>query len=391
MTPIKYFIYARKSTDDKDRQIRSIEDQLAEVRELAAKRHIDIVDVLLEKQSAKRPGRPIFNAMLERIEKGEAQGVIAWHPDRLARNMSDGGRILDMLDRGVIQDLAFPTFDFQNNSQGKLMLAMLFGMSKYYVDSLGDNIKRGQRQKVKNGIWPMVAPVGYVNDKAARIIVPHPERGPLIRKAFELYATGMYTLDRLTRTLTELGMTNGSGTKHIGKPLSRSQYSRLLQNPIYYGTFCYSGEHYEGKHEPLITKALFDECQVVIARKSQPKTLDRLKPYLYRGLFRCGECGCFITTETQKGHNYLHCTKRVKRDCSQPYLREEKVADEITDVLASAAIPDEWADWMVTELETDQRNDAAEAADSEQALRKEIHGIDTKIDRLMVGYLDQLF
>src|SRR5258708_30550417 len=120
--------------------------------------------------------------------------------------------------------------------------------------------------------------------------------------------------------MTGLGLTNGAGTKFKGKPLSRVQYSRLLQNPIYYGTFCYRGEHHEGKHEPLITKTLFDECQTIINRKGRMTRPDRLKAYRYRGVFRCGECGCFVTTETQKGHNYLHCTKRVKRDCSQPFM-----------------------------------------------------------------------
>ena len=162
MNPTKYFIYARKSTDDKNRQVRSINDQLAEVRERATRRQFQVVDVLLEKQSAKKPGRPVFNEMIERIEKGEADGILAWHPDRLARNMLDGGRIIHLLDTGVIKDLKFPVIDFQPNSQGKFTLTMLFGMSEHYVDNHSENIKRGQRQKLKNGIWPMVAPVGYL-------------------------------------------------------------------------------------------------------------------------------------------------------------------------------------------------------------------------------------
>ena len=390
-TSPKFFIYARKSTDDADRQIRSIEDQLAEVRELAAKQDLDVIDVLLEKQSAKKPGRPVFNDMLDRIERGEASGILTWHPDRLARNMLDGGRIIHLVDTGVIKAMKFPTIDFQPTSQGKLTLAMLFGMSKYYVDALSENIRRGQRQKLKNGIWPMVAPVGYLNDRKARIIVRDVERAPLVRKAFELYAIGTYTLDQLTKTMEELGLTNGAGTKHKGKPLSRSQLHRMMQNPIYFGTFCYNGEHYEGKHEPIITKGLFDECQAVMQRKSQPKVTDKLKPYLYRGLFRCGECGCFITAETQKGHNYMRCTKRVRKDCSQRYVREEKIAEQISDVLASASIPDEWADWMIEQLQADKKNDIDAAADAEQAMRKEIQGIDSKVDRLMAGYLDQLY
>jgi site-specific DNA recombinase len=390
-TSSKFFIYARKSTDDADRQIRSIDDQLAEVRELAAKHNLNVVDVLLEKQSAKKPGRPVFNEMVERIEKGEASGILAWHPDRLARNMLDGGRIIHLLDSGVITELRFPTVEVQATSQGKLTLAMLFGMSKYYVDALSENIRRGQRQKLKNGIWPMVAPVGYRNDRATRTISPDPERSPLVRKAFELYATGTYTLDKLTESMTALGLTNGNGKKFKGKPLSRARLHRVLQNPIYYGTFVYSGEHYEGRHEPIISKALFDQCQAMMARKSQPKKLDRFKAYLYRGMFRCGECGCFITAETQKGHNYLRCTKRVKRDCSQPYVREEAIAEQIADVLSSVRVPDDWTDWMLHELENEKQNEVAAECEAEEKAKREIHATEAKLDRLMVGYLDQLF
>jgi DNA invertase Pin-like site-specific DNA recombinase len=132
----QFIIYARKSTDDADRQVRSIGDQLAEVRELARRLNLKIVDTLVEKQSAKKPGRPVFDEMLRRIEEGQASGILAWHPDRLARNMLDGGRIIHMVDTGKIKDLKFPNVDFQPTSQGKLNLAMLFGMSKYYVDAL---------------------------------------------------------------------------------------------------------------------------------------------------------------------------------------------------------------------------------------------------------------
>ena len=390
MTAPNFFIYARKSTDDAERQIRSIEDQLAEVRELAAKLNLNVVDVLLEKQSAKRPGRPVFNEMLERLEKGEASGILAWHPDRLARNMLDGGRIIHLVDTGIIKEMRFPTIDFQATSQGKLTLAMLFGMSKYYVDALSENIKRGQRQKLKNGIWPKMTPIGYLNDKKARTIILDPERGPLIKRAFELFATGAYTLDLLTAAMTAAGLTNATTRKLKGRPLSRTQLHRLLQNPFYYGTFRYRGEHYEGKHEPIISKKLFDEVQAVIKPRSRP-TGFKYKPYIYRGLFRCGECGCFITSETQKGHNYLHCTKRVKRNCSQPYMREEKVTEQVAFALKAASIPDDWADWIVSQLELDQKNDLLAGQTAEQAFKNEIRVIESKLDRLMIGYLDKLF
>jgi DNA invertase Pin-like site-specific DNA recombinase len=316
----KFFIYTRKSTDDKDRQVRSIADQLSELKELARKEDLDVVDVFVEKQTAKIPGRPVFGEMLERMEKGEATGILAWHPDRLARNSVDGGKIIYLVDTGVISEMKFPTFWFDPTPQGKFMLSIAFSQSKYYVDNLSENIKRGHRNKVKEGIWPQMSPLGYVNKN--KRIVPDENIAPLIKKTFEAYATGSFTLRELRDKFNALGLKRKSG-----KELAVSNYQKLLKNPIYTGLMKYNGEIFEGKHEPIITKKLFDSVQEVMVRKSKPKSRG-LKPYLYRGFFRCGECGCFITTETQKGHNYLRCTKR-KNPCSQKYTREEIITSEI--------------------------------------------------------------
>ena len=157
-------LYTRKSTDAEDKQVLSIEAQINELREFAEREHITIVAELIEKQSAKIPGRPIFNAMLERIVAGEADGILAWHPDRLARNSVDGGRIIYLLDTEQIKTLKFPTFRFESDPQGKFMLNIMFGQSKYYVDSLSENVKRGNRTKIEKGWRPSQAPLGYLND-----------------------------------------------------------------------------------------------------------------------------------------------------------------------------------------------------------------------------------
>ncbi len=382
-TQNRFFIYARKSTDDLSRQVRSIDDQIAELWELAKRENLDVADTLIEKQTAKVPGRPVFNGMLERIERGEAKGILAWHPDRLARNSLDGGRIIHLVDTGGIADLKFPTFMFDPTATGKFMLAIMFGQSKYYVDNLSENIKRGQRQKLKSGIWPMVAPVGYLNDRATKTIYPDPDRAPLVRKAFEVFATGTCTVDRLCKEMELLGLVN-----RRGETLSRTQFHRLLRNPLYCGIIRYGGEDHEGRHEPIITKKLFDSVQELISRRSRIKA-PKLKPYLYRGMFRCGECRAFITTETQKGHNYLRCTKRVKRDCSQPFVREESIATEITEQIRRMALPSQSADWMIGELEAERERDTESRQDCLRSMRSRINEIDQKQERLMQAYLDK--
>ena len=377
----KYFIYARKSTDDKDHQIRSLPDQLAELRELARKEQIDVVDVFIEKQTAKIPGRPIFTNMLDRVEAGEASGILAWHPDRLARNSVDGGRVIYLVDTGKITDLKFPTFWFDATPQGKFMLSISFGQSKYYVDNLSENIKRGHRQKLKNGIWPQKAPLGYLNDKKARTIMIDPVKSILVKKTFEAYATGDFTFAQIRTKINDLGLKGtGEGV------LSVSNFQYMLKNPFYYGIIRYGGEFYEGKHEAIITKKLFDDVQEVMTRKSKPHSKG-LKPYVYRGLFHCGECGCFITTEQQKGHNYLRCTKR-KGVCNQKYVREEIITSQMQDELKKVSLADEVFDWLIAEVEKEKTENGQVTDLQKQKVNTEIATIDTKLDKLMNAYLE---
>src|SRR3989338_2568689 len=145
---MKYFIYIRKSTDSEERQVMSLESQFSELKEFAAKEKLEIVASFQEAKTAKEPGRKVFAEMLDRICAGEAGEILAWHPDRLARNSIDGGKIIYLLDTGKLLDLKFPTFWFDSTPQGKFMMNIAFGQSKYYIDNLSENIKRGHRAKL---------------------------------------------------------------------------------------------------------------------------------------------------------------------------------------------------------------------------------------------------
>ncbi|HEY4246716.1 MAG TPA: recombinase family protein [Lacunisphaera sp.] len=371
-----FFIYVRKSTDESNRQVLSIEAQLFELRELAKREGLLVSHIFEESRTAKAPGRPQFNLMLSEIEKGKAQGILAWHPDRLARNSIDGGRIVYLVDIQKIRDLRFPTFRFEPSAHGKFMLNVAFSQSKYYVDNLSENIKRGIRQKLRNGVWPSRAPVGYLNDRNVRGIVVDPVKAPLVRKAFELYATGNYALHEVRARMSEVGF-----VAYTGKRFSVSNYQALFKNPFYYGVMLSSGETFEGKHDPIISKRLFDEVRAVMDKKSKAKTPE-LKPYIYRGFFKCGECGCIITTETQKGHNYLRCTKRVSR-CTQKYVREEVISEQVDRVISKVALEAAVADAMVVELEK-ERNLSLKATETATAATKiDIAACESKMDLLL--------
>ena len=308
----KFFLYARKSTDVEEKQVLSIEAQIAELRAFAKQNNFTIINTFIEKQSAKIPGRPVFGEMLKRIEKGEADGILAWHPDRLARNSVDGGEIIYLIDCGRITALKFPQFWFEPTPQGKFMLSIAFGQSKYYVDSLSENTKRGLRQKVRRGEYPGLAPVGYINDVRIKTIVVNRKRSKIVKAAFELYSKGNSTLGDISHFLAQQGiLTRGD------KPFKRDKISFILSNPFYYGHFRYAGEIHEGKHELIIAKKLFDKVQEVLKQRSKPQRKEKI-PKAFTGLFHCGECGMMMTAEIQKGHVYYRCTKKSKtKICNQ--------------------------------------------------------------------------
>ena len=202
----KYFIYCRKSSEEEERQILSIEAQLQELRDFARTNNLLIVREFTESRTAKEPGRPVFNQMLLELEKGNASGILAWNPDRLARNSVDGGRVIYLVDTGKITSLKFPTFWFEATPQGKFMLSVAFGQAKYYTDNLRENILRGIRQKLRRGELPSKAPLGYFNEPRLRTIEPNPKTFPLMKKTLELFATGEFSLTGIQAKMFSLGL-----------------------------------------------------------------------------------------------------------------------------------------------------------------------------------------
>ena len=278
----KFFLYARKSTDVEDKQVLSIEAQLSELRAFAKKEGLEIVEELIEKQSAKIPGRPIFGEMMKKIEAGEANGIISWHPDRLARNSVDGGKIIYLLDCGHLEALKFHQFWFEPTPQGKFMLSIAFGQSKYYVDNLSENVKRGLRQKVRRGEYPGIAPLGYLNDVRTKTIAIDKKKVGILRNAFELYSQGNSRLEDISHFLAQHGIFSRNG-----KQLKRDRISYLLSNPFYVGFFRYSGEIHEGKHQPVISKKIFESDPKVVCPKVPRECMARcILPFL---IFSCND------------------------------------------------------------------------------------------------------
>jgi len=235
---MRYFIYCRKSTEAEDRQVASIESHLTTLKRMFGERpDVEIVRIFEEAYSAKAPGRPVFSEMVAEIEKGAAEGIVAWAPDRLARNSVDGGRIIYLLDTGVIKDLKFSTYTFENNSQGKFMLQIMFGQSKYYSDALSENVKRGNRTKLEKGWRPNHAPLGYHNDPLTRTIVKDTERFDLIRRMFDEALAGTPVSSIRTMANEEWNFRTPMRKRVGGKPITLGWVYKVLRNPFYAGNY----------------------------------------------------------------------------------------------------------------------------------------------------------
>lgn len=332
---MKCFLYARKSTDEPDRQMLSIEAQVTELREFARKERLTIVEEFTESMTARKPGRPIFNAMMDRVAKGEVDALLAWHPDRLGRNPLDGGRLIHALDSEALSTLKFPTFWFENTPQGRFMLAVSFGQAKLYVDDLSVNIRRGIRQKLRRGEFPGKPPVGYTNEPRLRTIVIDETKAPFVRRMFEDFATGEFSVQALRDRIIDWGLLSNYGQRP-----TLSKLYKTLANPFYVGLFRYKGELHEGTHEHLISQELFDEVQTILRQRSVPKSR-RAEPFSFLGEIHCGECGCAITAERQKSYTYYRCTRK-KGPCSMRFSREEAIENQLRQCTELVSLPDGW-------------------------------------------------
>ena len=378
---MKYILYARKSTEEDDRQVLSIEAQLVELQEYAAKEKLEIVASFQEAKTAKEPGRMKFAEMLSLIERGKADGIISWHPDRLARNSVDGGKIIHFVDRGLIKSLKFPTFWFEPTPQGLFMLNIAFGQSKYFVDNLRENVKRGLRQKIRNGVWPGWAPVGYLNNAKTRGIDIDSDKAPKVRKMFEMYAAGTYTLHSLANWCRENGLRG-----NLGKEIALSNVQSIIQNIFYIGLMKYGGEIHEGQHEPLISKKLFDSCQEVMSKRGKVHEV-RKNYFAFLGLLKCSSCGCSITAEKQKGHNYYRCTKKKGICQEKHYLREESLTEQITSYLKKVSLSSQDTEKVLAALDSEQEKAREDAQAEVSILKEQLAQVGVKLQKLLDVYL----
>ena len=338
----KYCLYARKSTESEERQVLSIDSQIKEMLELAEREGLDVVELKRESHSAKETGqRPVFNEIVDEIKQGKFNAILTWAPDRISRNAGDLGKIVDLMDSGALLEIRTYGQKFSNNPNEKFLLMILGSQAKLENDNRGINVRRGLRTRAEMGLWVGLAPLGYLNqkrmDKKCQVIID-PLRAPAIKKMFEKVAYEKYSGRKLYNYLKhELNFyTRGN------KPLTLAGVYRILDNPFYYGVFerpVGSGNWYQGKHKPIISKDLFEKAQAQLKRD---KIVRENREFAFTKLFTCGHCGSGISAEekykqlkdgTHARYIYYSCSRARDRNCKNKYIREEELITELLKIL----------------------------------------------------------
>jgi site-specific DNA recombinase len=373
-------IYARVSTKEQQAEGYSIPAQTKAMRAFCEAQGLAAVAEFIEAESAGKAGRTRFAEMVAYLQAHpDVRVVVAHKLDRLYRNFRDQ---ITLEDLGV--KARYVVGDIPDTPQGELLRDVNLSVAKFYLGNLREEVRKGMDEKVAQGGWPHLAPTGYVNDRETRSIIPDPETAPLVRYAFERYSAGDISLAALAADLNERGLRSRSG-----HPVGTSMLHKLLRNPIYAGDIRYKGQTYPGAHEPLIARELFDAVQLVFApRQTGPKRTKHV--FALRDYLVCGECGCKVTAERQKGYVYYRCTKgKGKEACSQRrYTREELLLDQLDSVLSGIEITPEIVDMLVRDSRALDEHETDTLDQQRSELTRKITELDSKASKLLDSYLD---
>lgn len=341
-TKVKYCLYARKSTESEERQVLSIDSQIKEMLQIAERDSLEVVEIRRESHSAKNSSeRPVFNSLITDIREGKFNGLLTWAPDRLSRNAGDLGSLVDLMDQKLLLEIRTYGQSFSNSPNEKFLLMILCSQAKLENDNRGINIKRGLRTRAEMGLWPTTPPTGYLiqkdPDKKCRIILD-PDRAGIIKKMFEKVAFDKWSGRKLYHWLRfEINFRTKSNHH-----LALSNIFIILQNHIYYGVYEWpqkSGNWYTGKHEPLITKELFDQVQDQLKRD---RIVRETREFAFTKLIGCGHCGSGITADekykklkdgTVSKYIYYGCTRSRDLHCKGGYMREEELINQLIKII----------------------------------------------------------
>lgn len=334
----KVFAYARVSTTRQGERGVSLPEQRDAISRYAERHGLEIVQWFEEQESASKQGRPEFTKMLRLLRLGVAVGVVIHKIDRSARNLADWNDISKLVDAGVEVHFATESIDLKTTS-GRLSADIQAVVAAHYSRNLRDEVKKGLYGRLKQGFYPWRAPIGYLDQGAAKPKIWDPHQGPHVRTVFELYGSGTHSLPQLTREMFRRGLRNRSGGK-----VSMNGLATILRNPFYVGLIriLKNGQMFKGNHEPLISVSLFERVQEILAGKRVDRVQNQL--YTYSRIVHCGTCKYSLIAERHKGHVYYRCHNRPFKNpsvCPPTAVREEVIDEAVVQLLAKIQLSDE--------------------------------------------------
>lgn len=375
----KYLAYTRVSTEKQGEGV-SLQEQKAAIERFATREGLVISEWFEEKMTAaKRGGRPAFTKMMQKLGRREARGVIMHKIDRSARNLKDWADLGDLIDQGVEIHFANEGLDLQSRG-GRLSADIQAVVAADYIRNLREETKKGLYGRLKQGVWPWPAPLGYNNEGAGKPKTIDSASGPLIREAFELYATGQWSLRQLSEELHRRGLQTKSG-----KALSAQRLQAMLHEPFYMGLMRVkkTGEAFKGAHKALISKRLFDKVQLAFQRRNRPQTSKH--SFTFSRLISCEVCGKALIGEKQKGHIYYRCHDRA---CPMTSIREDRFESRMALEFENLAFTK--PEWKILEEELDRLADkrSVEMRGHVEQIRLRLGQLEARISKLADTYLD---
>ena len=329
------FAYARVSTPRQGEKGVSLVEQRDAINRYAERHGLEIVRWFEEQVSASKKGRLAFNQMLRLLRLGVARGVVIHKIDRSARNLEDWNDIGKLVDAGVDVHFATESIDLKTTA-GRLSADIQAVVATHYSRNLREEVKKGLYGRLKQGFYPLKAPVGYLDQGSAKPKTPDPIRAPLVKAAFELYAAGEHSLPQLAREMFCRGLRNRSGG-----PVTVNGLATMLKNPFYLGLMriLKTGQTFKGNHEALISTTLFEKAQAVLAGKRVDRAANHV--FTYSRIVRCASCKYSLIAERQKGHVYYRCHDRPFKTpavCPATSIREEQIEDAVLGTLTKVTL-----------------------------------------------------
>lgn len=380
----KYFAYIRVSTVKQGQKGVSLTEQREIVQRYAAQNGLHVSHWFEERETASKIGRPLFNQMLAGLKAHQAHGVIIHKVDRSARNRWDWAEVMHLREFGIEVHFAGESLDL-SSSAGILAADIQAVMAVHYSRNLSEETKKGYYGRLKQGLCPYPAPLGYLNNGRGNAKTIDPIQGPVVREAFELYATGRYSLIRLAEELYARGLrTRSSQNKPGGQRVGRTAVAAILSNPFYFGVLYVkkTKQTFVGSHEPLISKQLFEKVQRVLCGNTQRKI--QKHSFRFSRFIRCALCGRALIGETHKGHIYYRCHSQHE----STILREDEIDRTFGHSLKKLWLsPDEGS--LIDELCEDIKQNWNQDAESRlKAEELRLAAIQTKLERLTDAYVD---